>query len=151
MLEDAEAKVMIDNTDLLEGPYCGPVDNSRPESLACLIYTSGSTGKPKGVMIEHRNLRDYVFVLSRIMKSGERWAEFASFSFGASIVSSFGPLGVGATLHILSSDLRRSMDGMARYFITTSPGLSSIHRWALTCSPVSKIFISERCWWGERP
>ncbi|MBR3292432.1 MAG: amino acid adenylation domain-containing protein [Bacteroidales bacterium] len=117
MLEDAEAKVMIDNTDLLEGPYCGPVDNSRPESLACLIYTSGSTGKPKGVMIEHRNLRDYVFVLSRIMKSGERWAEFASFSFGASIVSSFGPLGVGATLHILSSDLRRSMDGMARYFI----------------------------------
>ena len=117
MLEDSEAKVLINNTDLLDGPYCGPVDNSRPESLACLIYTSGSTGKPKGVMIEHRNLRDCVFVLSRIMMSGERWAEFASFSFGASIVSSFGPLGVGATLHILSSDLRRSMGGMARYFL----------------------------------
>lgn len=117
MLEDSEAKVIINNTDLLEGPDCGPVDNSRPESLAIMIYTSSSTGKPKGVMMEHRNLTNCVLALSPIMKSGERWAEFVSFSFSASVISTFGPLGAGATLHILSSDMRRSLDGMARYFM----------------------------------
>ncbi len=37
MLEDSEAKVLINSADMLEGQYGGPVDNSRPESLACLI------------------------------------------------------------------------------------------------------------------
>jgi len=95
-----------------------PVNNSRPASLAYMIYTSGSTGRPKGVMMEHKGLCALMKWLVPLeqLKAGERCAEHASFSFDASLFDLFPPLTCGASVHILSSDLRHDMEGMRRYF-----------------------------------
>ena len=95
-----------------------PINNSHPSSLAYMIYTSGSTGKPKGVMMEHKGLCALTKWLVPLedLKSGDKCAEHASFSFDASLFDLFPPLTCGAEVHILSSELRLNPKGMCKYF-----------------------------------
>ena len=94
-----------------------PVNNSRPDSLAYIIYTSGTSGVPKGVMVEHRALRSMLewVVPMEGLKSGDRCAHHASFSFDASIVDLFAPLTCGAAVHIISSSMRFDMGSVSDY------------------------------------
>ncbi|HPZ08816.1 MAG TPA: amino acid adenylation domain-containing protein [Candidatus Eremiobacteraeota bacterium] len=101
--------------------YKGDTSNlplrNKSDNLAYIIYTSGSTGKPKGVMIEHislvnfitwhRNKYDFCF--------HDNCAEYASFSFDASIPQIFSPLLSGATLYIISEDIRLAPQKISRY------------------------------------
>ena len=95
-----------------------PINNSHPHSLAYMIYTSGSTGKPKGVMMEHKGLCALMKWLVPLeeLKSGDKCAEHASFSFDASLFDLYPPLTCGAEVHILSSELRLDPEGMCKYF-----------------------------------
>ena len=108
--------LFIDDIDFNSDPV--PLDNSHPSSLAYMIYTSGSTGKPKGVMMEHKGLCALMkwLVPMEDLKSGDKCAEHASFSFDASLFDLFPPLTCGAEVHILSSELRQDMEGMCDYF-----------------------------------
>ena len=108
--------LFLDDIDFHDEPV--PINYSQPSSLAYMIYTSGSTGKPKGVMMEHKGLRALMQWLVPLegLKSGDRCAEHASFSFDASLFDMFPPLTCGAEVHILPSELRQDMEGMCQYF-----------------------------------
>ncbi len=71
-----------------------------PEHLAYVIYTSGSSGAPKGAMAHHYGLVNFAVALAGQigLQPGERFLQFASFSFDASALQVFPTLISGAVL-----------------------------------------------------
>ncbi|MEQ8168655.1 MAG: amino acid adenylation domain-containing protein, partial [Candidatus Eremiobacterota bacterium] len=136
MMSDSEALVLITEPALAEkikpsikvlditDPYIYtgtgenlPVLNS-PKDLAFIIYTSGSTGKPKGVMLEHHSLVNLClwFNSNRQLSEKDNMAKFASFGFDASILEIFPSFVSGATLYVISDDIRLSPSELNTYF-----------------------------------
>jgi amino acid adenylation domain-containing protein len=76
--------------------------------LAYVIYTSGSTGRPKGVLIEHYGLSNMVEAQIDLfnIQASHRLAQFASFSFDASVSEMFMAFLAGAELCIIPSEQR---------------------------------------------
>ncbi|MCD4679030.1 MAG: amino acid adenylation domain-containing protein [Bacteroidales bacterium] len=136
MLEDSGTKLVLGHKYLFdlvdfkgeymdignENLYQGSTDNPKPQcnsdNLAYIIYTSGSTGKPKGVMIEHHSVVNLCLWHSRFydIRAEDHCAEFASFSFDASVSQIYSPLSSGSTLHIIPEDLRLSPIELNKYF-----------------------------------
>ncbi|PYH78678.1 acetyl-CoA synthetase-like protein [Aspergillus uvarum CBS 121591] len=81
---------------------------SDPSQLAYIMFTSGSTGKPKGVVHLHQTvaggLQDVTEALH--LDSDTNQLQYASFSFDASILELFGPLIVGGTVCVPSTEER---------------------------------------------
>ncbi|WP_316170924.1 non-ribosomal peptide synthetase [Bradyrhizobium sp. SZCCHNRI1058] len=88
-----------------------------PRSLAYVIYTSGSTGQPKGVMIEHHGLVNLAQAQIGLFDTGphSRIAQFASFSFDASVWDIVMALCAGAELHLLGSREHRDAAELVNY------------------------------------
>jgi tyrocidine synthetase-3 len=80
--------------------------------LACVIYTSGSTGKAKGVMLEHRNILDYIYSVTRMFKISGTDIVLQQFSiaFDAAIEEIYPPLSNGGRLVMLSREETRDID-----------------------------------------
>lgn len=76
--------------------------------LAYVIYTSGSTGRPKGVLIEHYGLSNMIEAQIDLfdIQASHRVAQFASFSFDASVSEMFMAFLAGAELCIVPSEQR---------------------------------------------
>ncbi len=76
------------------------------DNLAYVIYTSGSTGQPKGTMVQHRELRQRLEGLARVLGIGpaSRVLQLFSFSFDMSVAEIFGALTRGAELHLISAE-----------------------------------------------
>lgn len=71
--------------------------------LAYVLFTSGSTGKPKGCAVEHKAMRDMACHGQTMqMKTTSRVLQFASYSFGVSLIEIFCTLTIGATICIPS-------------------------------------------------
>jgi len=85
------------------------------DDLAYVIYTSGSTGQPKGTLLPHRGVLNLVeWKRSRYgYDENETVAEFASYSFDASVFETFPALLLGGRLHLLSANERLSIGDMA--------------------------------------
>ncbi|QJD81939.1 non-ribosomal peptide synthetase [Cohnella herbarum] len=112
----------VDDQRFVNGGSRPITDNLEPRStandLAYVIYTSGSTGKPKGVMVEHRgmvNLQVY-FQLKLKVANTDKIAQFASFSFDASVWEMFMSLFNGGELHVLASETIHHYDKLEHYF-----------------------------------
>ncbi|OJJ99662.1 hypothetical protein ASPACDRAFT_43289 [Aspergillus aculeatus ATCC 16872] len=79
-----------------------------PSQVAYIMFTSGSTGKPKGVVHIHQavagGLQDVTETLH--MGSDTHQLQYASFSFDGSILELFGPLIVGGTVCVPSTEER---------------------------------------------
>ncbi|WP_312653308.1 non-ribosomal peptide synthetase, partial [Aminipila sp.] len=91
---------------------------NEPNDLAYIIYTSGSTGKPKGTEIEHKSLlnlslwfKDYYEIDESTIST-----KYASIGFDASIMEIFPFLIGGATLHIISEDIRMDIKKLNEYY-----------------------------------
>ena len=110
--------IELDDKNNYKGDGCNLDNINTPANLAYIIYTSGSTGKPKGVMIEHKALVNLVtwHKNNYEITPGSNCAEYASFSFDASVSQIFSPLTAGATLHILSNDIRLAPAKLNEYF-----------------------------------
>lgn len=123
MLEDSAVPVLITQNSLLDKISAGEAhlvqidrdwptiaaekDTNRhsgatPENLAYAIYTSGSTGKPKGTLLRHRGLCNFATAHVETLGTdqNDRWLQFASFSFDASVSEIFTALFAGATLYL---------------------------------------------------
>ena len=118
MLEDSEAKVVIDEDTMLQISASGSFKSLATPTTPCyMIYTSGSTGKPKGVVISQASVRACAAwnIKAFCLDATKKNLHHPSFSFDASTFDLFYPLAAGAEIHILDNELRKDMDGMARY------------------------------------
>jgi amino acid adenylation domain-containing protein len=104
-----------------------PAPNSEcgasPEDLAYVIYTSGSTGKPKGVAVRHRNLVNYAWFISRMLRledypDGLAFATVSTLSADLGNTCIYPALISGGCLdvipHDVSSDSQRLIDSNSR-------------------------------------
>ena len=120
-LPDFAGQVVCLDTEapVLGGESTGnPISGVAPESSAYVIYTSGSTGRPKGVVIEHRQIRNYVFaVLDRLGLAGETVALVQPLTVDSSQTSIFPPLVTGGCLHVISEERALTPNALAEYFV----------------------------------
>jgi amino acid adenylation domain-containing protein len=81
---------------------------------AYVIYTSGTSGTPKGVVVTHSSLAEYVLNVRDVygITADDRWLQFHSPSFDASIEEILGSLAAGATLVLRSDDMMGSAQRM---------------------------------------
>ncbi len=131
MLDDAQARVLITNTELASrfpagkrelvcidtpetavqqvGSIPGPII---PADLAYVIYTSGSTGRPKGVEITHGGLASLVswHVQAFAVTSADRASHVAGLGFDAAVWELWPYLAAGASVHLVDEDTRNSAD-----------------------------------------
>ncbi len=136
MMEDAKTKLLIAQKELLSivPDYKGTVLHTaeihdlpkksstfriaKPDETFILLYTSGSTGVPKGCQLMHRNLIAFLNSHYKIVEldSDSIMTGYASFGFDASIVDIFAPLGIGAALHIIPSEMRLNLEELLAYY-----------------------------------
>ncbi|WP_176560096.1 non-ribosomal peptide synthase/polyketide synthase [Brevibacillus dissolubilis] len=125
MLEDSQAKVLLtqshlnekvptdirvmnlDDASLYHGDTSNPEQGALATDLAYVIYTSGTTGKPKGVMLEHHGIVSlHTYVQSQFeLGKKDRFTQFASFSFDASVLEIMMCLLSGATLYLPTQEI----------------------------------------------
>jgi amino acid adenylation domain-containing protein len=131
LLTDAGAGLVITTGDLdaaLGAPWlrfvrldedAGPVNDQSdapplprplPDNVAYLMYTSGSTGTPKGVVITHGGLASLAEAMRRgfLVTESDRFLQFASSSFDASVAEIAVALTAGATLVVATPAARRA-------------------------------------------
>ncbi|WP_256756847.1 non-ribosomal peptide synthetase [Cohnella sp. WQ 127256] len=99
-------------------PTGNPLSRNTTKDLAYVIYTSGSTGKPKGVMVEHGGMINLQIYFQRKLNvaNTDKIAQFASFSFDASVWEMFMSLFNGGELHVLASETIHHYDKLEHYF-----------------------------------
>jgi amino acid adenylation domain-containing protein len=75
---------------------------------AYLLFTSGSTGKPKGVPIFHKQLATFIEAMFQhqplILNATDRFLQMFEFTFDLSVFSTFFPLCLGASTHLLPNE-----------------------------------------------
>ena len=87
------------------------------DDIAYIIYTSGSTGEPKGVLNTHGGILNTMLFQKEFFEVSlcENVAQFASFSFDASISEIFMTLLSGKSLHVLSDSVRKDAYAFEEY------------------------------------
>jgi amino acid adenylation domain-containing protein/thioester reductase-like protein/non-ribosomal peptide synthase protein (TIGR01720 family) len=136
MLKDSRAEILLTKSSLAgkvdfkgavlslddEGLYGGdkndPASVNEPSDAATIIYTSGSTGNPKGVITEHGGLFHFClwYKQTRNLTEKDNMTKFVSFGFDVTMWEIFPALMSGATLHIISGDIRLSPYQLNEYF-----------------------------------
>jgi amino acid adenylation domain-containing protein len=88
-----------------------PLPSPNPENLFDIIYTSGSTGKPKGVMVEHRNLVNFLFSMSKDVdfNPSSSILSVTTYSFDIFYLELFLPLFEGGC--VILADKETTLDG----------------------------------------
>ena len=95
-----------------------PLPEPRPEDRFVILYTSGSTGTPKGVIFKHSNTMVTAAWEKRFynLGPGSNVTAYASFGFDANVFDTYATIISGATLHIISDDIRLDLPELRRYF-----------------------------------
>ena len=107
-------------TDSIPGlPLPGfKLPETHPEDNFVIIYTSGSTGVPKGVVFKHSNTMVTAAWERRFYELGPgcNVTSYASFGFDANVYDTYATITSGATLHVISEDLRLDLPALRKYF-----------------------------------
>ncbi len=101
-------------------PTTPPRQTASLEHAAYVLFTSGSTGTPKGVVLEQRalsNLIEWQLQNMHTQSAAPTTLQFAPFSFDVSFQEIFSTLCLGATLHLVSNEVRRDMEALVGYVI----------------------------------
>ena len=158
MLDDADAKVVIADVDVVDQIGVDPTKLLRPsqliagaiprvtaapDSAAYLIYTSGSTGKPKGVRVPHRAVVNFLQAMRERpgLADTDRLVAVTTLSFDIAVLELMLPLTVGAELVLATRE--EATDGMALR------GLVEHHRaTAMQATPATWRMLLEAGWRG---
>lgn len=109
--------IVVDKTELDETKEIEKFHNKN--DIAYVIYTSGTTGRPKGVLVEHygiESLRAY-FQNDRGISDADVIMQFASFSFDAAISEITMSILSGATMCIVTENIRNDIDLLKEYLL----------------------------------
>ncbi|MCF0195745.1 MAG: amino acid adenylation domain-containing protein [Bacteroidaceae bacterium] len=111
--------VFVDDISLEDNPSPTPINKALPTSPAYLIYTSGSTGQPKGVVVEHRELRNFIrgSINGCHLSDKDVHCGHPSFSFDAHIEDLYPPLTLGASFHIIPSNIQKDIHAVHQFII----------------------------------
>ncbi len=138
MIADAEAQLLICPDD-----FRGMVDEYVGETLTintindiqgnektskvnvdlndvfALLYTSGTTGTPKGVMLTYRNILalSLAHTADQQIDAHCRIAAYASYGFDAYLMDLWAAMTTGASLHIVSEEIRYDLVALHDYFV----------------------------------
>ncbi|HAV90688.1 MAG TPA: non-ribosomal peptide synthetase, partial [Eubacterium sp.] len=148
MLEDTNPKAVLVYTDeeisivndmdipvidLADGEvFKGMPENlervNKAEDAVYCIYTSGTTGKPKGVVLENTGLIGLVKSYEDVfeMTEEDRMMQFASYCFDQSVGDIFGTILNGATLYVVSTDMRYNMTDLEKYMKSNKITVASL-------------------------
>ncbi|MBB5874407.1 amino acid adenylation domain-containing protein/thioester reductase-like protein [Allocatelliglobosispora scoriae] len=128
----------------LVGTHTTAVDRGDPDARAYVIYTSGTTGRPKGVQVGHRALTNLLcsMVGEPGLAEGDRMLAVTTVCFDIAALELFGPLLVGATVHIAPSATAR--DGHALLEL-----VESVKPTVLQATPVTWKMLIAAGWAGE--
>ncbi len=90
----------------------------RPDNTVYVIYTSGSTGRPRAVMVEHRQLTNYCYAISRRLQipAGAKFATVSTFAADLGNTVIFASLCTGGSLHIISTSRLVDYASLSEYF-----------------------------------
>ncbi|MCQ2176957.1 MAG: amino acid adenylation domain-containing protein [Bacteroidales bacterium] len=90
----------------------------RVEDPFIILYTSGSTGTPKGVVFTHANTMVTAAWERRFYDLGPgcNVTAYASFGFDANVFDTYATVISGATLHIISDEIRLDLPALKKYF-----------------------------------
>lgn len=91
-------------------------------ALAYILFTSGSTGKPKGVQIPTTAFTNAIshFVKTPGIQEQDRLASVTTISFDIALLEIFGPLSVGACVHLISRDTAKDGINLKNYLVKQS-------------------------------
>ncbi len=100
---DGKSNLIVLDTHLIDPDQAATQSwpDVAPEEMAYVLYTSGSTGRPKGVMQSHRNVLHFICEYTRNLgiSESDSMTMLSSYSFDAAVMSTYGALLNGATLH----------------------------------------------------
>lgn len=84
-----------------------------------LLYTSGTTGTPKGVMLTQRNILalSMCHTADQQIGLGSSIAAYASYGFDAYLMDLWAAMTTGASLHIISEEIRYDLVALHDYFV----------------------------------
>ncbi|TPG68111.1 amino acid adenylation domain-containing protein [Brevibacillus laterosporus] len=108
----------LSDTSLYQGETANLEPVTTSTNLAYVIFTSGSTGQPKGVMVEHHSLINLCCGIKEQyeLTPQDRMTKYAGFGFDATIWEIFPSLTAGATLHLLSDEVRYDIERLHHYY-----------------------------------